>query len=147
MAPKKEVTMTVNLQVPAGKAAPGSSLGSILGPKGINIMEFCKQFNALKFDYEAGTPIPVQILVYKDKTFTLVTKQPPMPYLIKMEVGLGKGSSNTGKESVGKITVKQLENVAKKKLADLNTKDLKAAMEMVKGTALSMGLQVEGGEA
>jgi large subunit ribosomal protein L11 len=142
MAPRKEVTMTVNLQVPAGKAAPGSSLGSVLGPKGINIMEFCKQFNALKFDYEAGTPIPVQILVYKDKTFSLVTKQPPMPYLIKLETGVTKGSSSTGKENVGKITKKQLENVAKKKMSDLNTKDLDAAVEMVKGTALSMGLQV-----
>jgi large subunit ribosomal protein L11 len=142
MSIKKEVVMKVNLQVPAGKASPGSSLGSVLGPKGINIMEFCKQFNALKFDYEAGTPIPVQILVHKDKSFSLVTKQPPMTYLIKAEVGLEKGSSTTGKDFVGKITRKQLENVAKKKMADLNTKDLNAAVEMVKGSALSLGLQV-----
>jgi large subunit ribosomal protein L11 len=142
MAPKREVTMTVNLQVPAGKAAPGSSLGSVLGPKGINILEFCKQFNALKFDYEDGTPIPVKILVYKDKTFSLVTKQPPMSFLVMLEAGVKKGSSVTGKESVGKITIKQLENVAKKKLPDLNTKDINKAVEMVKGTALSMGLQV-----
>jgi large subunit ribosomal protein L11 len=105
-------------------------------------MEFCKQFNALKFDYEEGTPIPVQILLYKDKTFTLVTKQPPMPYLVMKEIGLKKGSSNTGKEHVGKITIKQLENVARKKISDLNTKDLNAATQMAKGTALSMGLQV-----
>jgi large subunit ribosomal protein L11 len=139
---KKEVIMVVKLQVPAGKASPGSSLGSVLGPKGINIMEFCKQFNALKFSYEEGTPIPVEILVHRDKSFTLVTKQPPMTYLIKSEIKMAKGSSNTGKEVVGKITTKQLENIAKKKMLDLNTDDLGAAVTMVRGSALSMGLQI-----
>jgi large subunit ribosomal protein L11 len=142
MATKKEVTMVVNLQVPAGKASPGSSLGSVLGPKGINIMEFCKQFNALKFEYEMGTPIPVKILVYKDKSFSLVTKEPPVTYLIKSEVGIEKGSSNTGKDFIGKIKKSQLVKIAKKKMVDLNTESLDAAVAMVKGSALSMGLEV-----
>jgi large subunit ribosomal protein L11 len=143
MAVKKEVIMVVKLQVPAGKASPGSSLGSVLGPKGINIMEFCKQFNALKFkDYDEGTPIPVEIRLYRDKSFTLVTKQPPMTYLIKSEIKLAKGSSNPGKDGVGEITTKQLENIARKKMPDLNTKDLKAAVNMVRGSALSMGLKI-----
>ncbi|MDR2760325.1 MAG: 50S ribosomal protein L11 [Rickettsiales bacterium] len=143
MAVKKEVIMTVKLQAPAGKASPGSSLGSVLGPKGINIMEFCKQFNALKFkEYDEGAPIPVEILVHKDKSFTLVTKQPPITYLIKLETKLAKGSQNPGKDAAGEITVKQLENVARKKMPDLNTKDLKAAVNMVRGSALSMGLKI-----
>ena len=100
-------------------------------------------FNALKFNYEAGTPIPVVISVYKDKSFTFITKEPPMTYLIKKAIGLAKGSSNTGKDVAGTITMKQIEEIAKSKMPDMNTKDLKACMEMVKGSALSMGLQVK----
>lgn len=142
MAPKKEIIATISLQVPVAKANPAPPIGPALGQRGVNIMDFCKQFNALKFNYEAGTPIPVVISVYKDKSFTFTTKEPPMTYLIKKEIGLQKGSSNTGKDIAGKITMKQIENVAKAKMPDMNTKDLKACMEMVKGSALSMGLQV-----
>lgn len=142
MAAKKEVIATVNLQVAAGKANPAPPIGTALGPRGVNIMEFCKQFNAMKFDYEVGTPIPVLITIYKDKSFTFVTKQPPMTFLIKNEIKLKSGSKNPGKEVAGTITMKQIENIAKKKIADMNTKDMKMAMEMVKGSALSMGLKV-----
>lgn len=143
MAVKKEVIAKINLQVPAEKANPAPPIGPALGQRGVNIMDFCKQFNAIKFNYEAGTPIPVEISVYKDKSFTFITKEPPMTYLIKKIVGISKGSSNTGKDSAGVITLKQIEEIAKKKMPDLNTKDLKAAMEMVKGSALSMGLQIK----
>ena len=142
MAPKKEVIATVNLQVAAGKANPAPPIGTALGPRGVNIMDFCKQFNAMKFDYEVGTPIPVLITIYKDKSFTFITKQPPMTFLIKNEIKLKSGSKNPGKDVAGTITMKQIENIAKKKIADMNTKDIKMAMEMVKGSALSMGLHV-----
>lgn len=143
MAVKKEVIAKINLQVPAEKANPAPPIGPALGQRGVNIMDFCKQFNAIKFNYEAGTPIPTIISVYKDKSFSFITKEPPITYLIKKEIGLQKGSSNTGKDVAGVITMKQIENIAKKKMADMNTKDLKACMEMVKGSALSMGLQVK----
>lgn len=143
MAPKKEIVAKICLQVPVAKANPAPPIGPALGQRGVNIMDFCKQFNALKFNYEAGTPIPVVISVYKDKSFTFITKEPPMTYLIKKAVGIQKGSSNTGKDVAGVITMKQMEEIAKAKMADMNTKDLKACMEMVKGSALSMGLQVK----
>lgn len=143
MAPKKEIVAKICLQVPVAKANPAPPIGPALGQRGVNIMDFCKQFNALKFNYEAGTPIPVVISVYKDKSFTFITKEPPMTYLIKKAVGIQKGSSNTGKDVAGVITMKQVEEIAKAKMADMNTKDLKACMEMVKGSALSMGLQVK----
>ncbi len=142
MAPKKEVIATIKLQVPVGKANPAPPIGPALGQKGVNIMEFCKQFNAVKFDYEMGTPIPVTISVYKDKSFTFTTKQPPMTYLIKDEIKLKSGSKAPGKDVAGKINMKQLENVAKKKLSDVNTKELEACVQMAKGSALSMGLEV-----
>lgn len=142
MAPKKEVVAKVSLQVPVAKANPAPPIGTALGPRGVNIMDFCKQFNAMKFNYPEGTPIPTVISIYKDKSFTFITKEPPMTYLIKSEIGLKKGSSSAGKDSVGTITMKQIENIAKKKVPDMNTKDLKACMEMVKGSALSMGLQI-----
>ena len=143
MAPKKEIVAKICLQVPVAKANPAPPIGPALGQRGVNIMDFCKQFNALKFNYEAGTPIPVVISVYKDKSFTFITKEPPMTYLIKKAVGIQKGSSNTGKDVAGVITMKQVEEIATAKMADMNTKDLKACMEMVKGSALSMGLQVK----
>lgn len=142
MAPKKEVIATINLQVPAGKANPAPPIGPALGQRGVNIMEFCKQFNAMKFDYEIGTPVPVIISVYKDKSFTFTTKQPPMTFLIKDEIKLKSGSKTPGKQVTGEITLAQVENVAKKKMVDMNTKDVKACMEMVKGSALSMGLEI-----
>ena len=105
-------------------------------------MEFCKQFNATKFEFEAGTPIPVTITAFKDKSFTFTTKNPPVSYLIMKEIGLAKGSSNPGKDSAGKITKAQIANVAKKKMADMNTTDLNACVQMVRGSAISMGLEI-----
>lgn len=139
---KKQVVDTISLQVPSGKANPAPPVGPALGQKGVNIMEFCKQFNALKFDYPMGSPIPVKISIYKDKSFTFETKQPPVSYLIKSEIGLKKGSIAPGKDSAGKINMQQLENVAKKKMVDMNSKDIKACVEMVKGSAISMGLEI-----
>ncbi len=139
---KKEILGLIKLQVPSGKANPSPPIGPALGQKGLNIMDFCKQFNALKFDYDLGTPIPVTITAYKDKSFTFITKNPPVSFLIMKEIGLAKGSSNPGKDVAGKINLKQIENVAKKKMVDMNTTDIKACMEMVKGSAISMGLEV-----
>ena len=138
----KEVLGLIKLQVPSGKANPAPPIGPALGQKGLNIMEFCKQFNALKFDYDIGTPIPVTIIAYKDKSFTFTTKSPPVSFLIKKEIKLTKGSSNPGKDSAGKITKTQIANVAKKKMVDMNATDLEACISMVAGSALSMGLEV-----
>ena len=142
MSKKKEAVGFIKLQVPSGKANPAPPIGPALGQKGLNIMEFCKEFNALKFDYPVGTPIPVTITAYKDRSFSFTTKQPPVSYLILSEMKLKKGSTNPGKEVAGKITIQQIENVAKKKMPDMNASDLAACMEMVKGSALSMGIEV-----
>lgn len=138
----KESIGIIKLQVPVGKANPAPPIGPALGQKGLNIMEFCKQFNAIKFDYQPGTPIPVTITAYKDKTFDFVTKNPPVSFLILQELGLKKGSAAPGKETAGKITKEQIANVAKKKIADMNALDLAACEEMVKGSAISMGLEI-----
>lgn len=142
MSKTKEVLGLIKLQVPVGKANPAPPIGPALGQKGLNIMEFCKQFNALKFDYEAGTPIPVTITAFKDKTFTFTTKNPPVSYLIMKEIKLAKGSSTPGKETAGKITMAQIKNVATKKMVDMNATDIDACVQMVRGSALSMGLEV-----
>ena len=145
MAPKKEkkeVIGVIKLQVPSTKANPAPPIGPALGQKGVNIMEFCKQFNELKFDYPAGTPIPTTITVYKDKSFIFETKQPPVIFLIMQETGIKKGSSSTGKGYIGKITIEQIKNIAQKKMVDMNADTLEAAMEMVKGSAISMGFEV-----
>ncbi len=139
---KKEVLGLIKLQVPVGKANPAPPIGPALGQKGLNIMEFCKQFNALKFDYEPSTPIPVTITAYKDKSFTFITKNPPVSYLIMKEIGLAKGSSAPGKDVAGKINMEQVRNVAKKKMVDMNASDIEACVKMVAGSALSMGLEV-----
>ncbi|MES2678152.1 MAG: 50S ribosomal protein L11 [Pseudomonadota bacterium] len=139
---KKEVLGLIKLQVPVGKANPAPPIGPALGQKGLNIMEFCKQFNAMKFDFEPGTPIPVTIIAYKDKSFTFTTKKPPVSYLIMQEIKLAKGSSNPGKDSAGKITKAQILAVAKKKMVDMNATDLEACAKMVSGSATSMGLEV-----
>jgi len=138
----KEILGIIKLQVPVGKANPAPPIGPALGQKGLNIMEFCKQFNALKFDFAPGTPIPTEITAYKDKSFDIKTKLPPVSFLIKQEISLKKGSGAPGKDSAGKINMNQIESVAKKKMADMNAIDLSACMEMVKGSALSMGLEV-----
>ena len=140
---KKELIGVIKLQVPAGKANPAPPIGPALGQKGLNIMEFCKEFNAIKFDFEPGTPIPVLINAYKDRTFDFITKTPPTSYLIMKELKLKKGSSAPGKDMMGKITKAQLEAVAKKKMKDMNGDDLEACVKMVAGTAIAMGLEPE----
>ena len=142
MSKNKESIGLIKLQVPSGKANPAPPIGPALGQKGLNIMEFCKQFNAMKFDYDIGTPIPVTITAFKDKSFTFTTKNPPVSFLIKSEIKLKKGSSNPGKETAGKINQEQIKNVAKKKMADMNASDLDACVQMVAGSAVSMGLEV-----
>jgi len=132
----------IKLQIPAGGANPAPPVGPALGQHGVNIMDFCKQFNEKTRKLEQGVPIPVVITVFEDRTFTFITKMPPMSALIKKAAGLAKGSGEPNKTKVGKMTLKQVEEVARQKLVDLNTKDVKQAMEMVKGTARSMGVDV-----
>ena len=142
-APKKEITGQVKLVIPAGKANPAPPVGPALGPHGINIMEFCKQFNA-QTQAMGDTLIPVVITIYKDRSFTFILKTPPASELIKKAAGIIKGSSTTGKETVGTLTMKQVEEIAKTKMPDLNTKSLEAAMKMIIGTAKSMGVEIRG---
>ena len=142
MAKVKAIKTQIKLQIPAGAANPAPPVGPALGQHGVNIMDFCKQFNEKTRKLEQGVPIPVVLTVYEDRTFTFITKMPPMAALIKKAAGLAKGSGVPNKEKVGKLTLKQVEEVAKIKLVDLNTKDVKRAMEMVKGTARSMGVDI-----
>jgi large subunit ribosomal protein L11 len=139
----KEVVGIIKLQVPVGKANPAPPIGPALGQKGLNIAEFCKQFNAIKFDFDIGTPIPVTISAYKDRSFSFITKLPPTSFLIKKVANLKKGSSTPGKESAGTIFADKLREVALKKMSDFNSKDLEACIRMVKGSAISMGLEVK----
>jgi large subunit ribosomal protein L11 len=139
---KKEILGIIKLEVPLGKANPAPPIGPALGQKGLNIMEFCKQFNALKLEYDQGTPIPVIITAYKDKSFTFITKNPPVSYLIKKSISLAKGSSNPGKDMVGKITKQQITEIAKKKMVDMNATSIESCISMIAGTAVSMGLEV-----
>ncbi|MEI7482990.1 MAG: 50S ribosomal protein L11 [Elusimicrobiota bacterium] len=142
MAKVKTVKTMIKLQIPAGAANPAPPVGPALGQHGVNIMDFCKQFNEKTRKLEQGIPIPVVITVFEDRTFTFITKMPPMAALIKKAAGLAKGSGEPNKTKVGKLTLKQVEEVARQKLVDLNTKDIKQAMEMVKGTARSMGVDI-----
>jgi large subunit ribosomal protein L11 len=133
------------LQVPAGSANPSPPIGPALGQHGLNIMEFCKQFNAQTQKMEKGLPTPVIITVYSDKSFTFIMKTPPATVLIKKAIGLEKGSSNPIKDKVGKISRKQLEEIAKVKMPDLNCHgDLEAAVRIIAGSARQMGVDVEG---
>ncbi len=138
---KKEVVTQVKLQIPAGKANPAPPVGPALGPHGVNIMEFCKQFNA-RTQAMGDTIIPVVITIYSDRSFTFITKTPPASELIKKAAGIIKGSSTPNKEKVGKITTAQLREIAKTKLPDLNTSSIEVAMEIIKGTARSMGVEI-----
>jgi len=139
----KKVTDYVKLQIPAGKATPAPPVGTALGPKGINIMDFCKAFNAkTSAKDQEGLIIPVVITIYSDRSFTFITKTPPVPVLIKRAVNLAKGSAEPHKTKVGKITLKQVEEIAKLKMPDLNCFELEAAMRSVEGTARSMGVDV-----
>jgi large subunit ribosomal protein L11 len=140
----KKVTAYVKLQVAAGSANPSPPVGPALGQHGVNIMEFCKQFNAQTQKLEKGIPIPVIITVYSDKSFTFITKTPPVTVLIKKAIGLESGSGVPNKTKVGKINRKQLEEIAKVKMPDLNCHDIDAAVRMIAGSARQMGVDVEG---
>ena len=137
----KKITGFIKLQVPAGAANPSPPIGPALGQKGLNIMEFCKAFNAQTQD-KKGYIIPVVITVYADRSFSFVTKTPPTPDLLKKALKLEKGSGEPNRKKVGKVTQAQIEEIAKMKMPDLNTNDLAAAMRMVAGTAKSMGLEI-----
>ena len=138
----KKISGYIKLQVPAGTANPSPPLGSALGQRGVNIMEFCKAFNAATDGMEKGTPTPTIITVFADKSFSFVTKTPPATYLIKKVLGLKSGSKEPGKVSAGKITRKQLEEVATLKMADLNANDMDAAVKIIAGSATAMGLEI-----
>lgn len=139
----KKVIALVKLQIPAGKATPAPPVGTALGPHGVNIMQFTKEFNAKTQD-QAGMIIPVVLTVYQDRSFTFITKTPPAAILIKKALGLDSASGEPNKKKVGKLTKAQLEEIAKVKMPDLNAASLEAAMSMVAGTARSMGVEVEG---
>lgn len=138
----KKIVGYVKLQVPAGKANPSPPIGPALGQRGLNIMEFVKAFNAKTADMEVGMPVPVVITAYADRTFTFVTKTPPMTYFLKKAAGVDKGSATTGKGFIGKVTVEQCREIGAKKMVDLNAADVEAAARMVIGSARSMGLEV-----
>jgi large subunit ribosomal protein L11 len=139
----KKVTKVIKAQAKGGQANPAPPLGPVLGQAGINIQEFCTKFNEKTKD-KMGQVIPVEITVYEDRSFTFVMKQPPMSYLILQKLGKEKGSGTPNKEKIGTITMKQVEEIAKQKLPDLNTTELASAMNMVIGTAKNMGVLVEG---
>ncbi|MGE4313536.1 MAG: 50S ribosomal protein L11 [Pseudobdellovibrionaceae bacterium] len=138
----KKISGYINLQIPAGQAKPAPPVGPALGQHGVNIMEFCKAFNADTEKLEAGMPIPVVITVYEDRSFSYITKTPPASYLIMKAIKLKKGASNPSKETVGTITQKQLKEIAEIKGKDLNANDTAAAIKIIAGTARSMGVEV-----
>ena len=140
----KKVQALVKLQIAAGKATPAPPIGPALGQQGVNIMEFCKQFNAATQKLEKGLPIPTVITVYSDRSFTFVMKSPPAAVLIRKAVGIEKGSGTPNTAKVGKISRKQLEEIAKAKTADLTAADLDSAVRTIAGSARSMGVDVEG---
>ncbi|SKA24546.1 LSU ribosomal protein L11P [Trichlorobacter thiogenes] len=137
----KKITGYIKLQIPAGKANPSPPIGPALGQHGVNIMEFCKAFNA-KTQADEGTITPVVITVYADRSFSFITKTPPVPVLIKKTIGIESGSSVPNKTKVGKLTKAQVEEIAKKKMPDLNAASVEAAMRTVEGTARSMGVDI-----
>jgi large subunit ribosomal protein L11 len=138
----KEVMGLIKLQIPAGQATPSPPVGPALGQHGVNIMEFCKSFNS-KTQGQEGSIIPVVIEVYKDRSFSFITKSPPASALLKQAAGIAKGSSNPSKEIVGKVTEEQVREIAGIKMKDLNAEDVDAAMQIIRGSAKSMGLKVE----
>ena len=140
----RKIENYIKLQVPAGQANPSPPVGPALGQHGVNIMEFCKAFNAQTQGLEAGMPVPVVISVYSDRSFTFVTKTPPAAVLLKKAAGIKKGSGTPNSNKVGKVSRAQLEEIAKLKEPDLNAADLDAAVRIIAGSARSMGLEVEG---
>ncbi len=140
----KKITGYIKLQIPAGKANPAPPIGPALGQHGVNIMEFCKAFNAKTQNDDPDMKIPVVITVYADRSFTFETKTPPAADLIRKAIGLAKGSATANKVKVGTISAAQIEEIAKKKMTDLNTTNLEAAIHTISGTAKSMGVTIEG---
>lgn len=138
----KKIQTTVKLQLPAAKATPAPPVGTALGPHGVNIMDFCKQFNAKTAKEPEGMVIPVLVTIYSDRTFTFILKTPPASELLKRAAGIVKGSAEPNRNKVGKVTKKQVEDIAKIKLVDLNTASLDAAMRTIMGTARNMGIEV-----
>ena len=138
----KKIDGYIKLQVSAGEAKPAPPIGPALGQRGVNIMEFCKQFNAATQEMEKGTPLPTVITVYSDKSFSFITKTPPATFFIKKALGLKSGSKTPGKASAGTITRAQLIEIAGQKMKDLNANDVEAAAKIIEGSARSMGLQV-----
>jgi large subunit ribosomal protein L11 len=138
---KKRVAAIVKIQIPAGAATPAPPVGTALGPHGVNIMDFCKMYNA-QTEAQRGTIIPVEITIFEDRSFTFITKTPPTAVLIRDAAKLEKGSQTAGREQVGTITEKQLEEIANIKMPDLNANDIEAAKKQVAGTARSMGIKV-----
>lgn len=140
----KKVEAYIKLQVPAGQANPSPPVGPALGQHGVNIMEFCKAFNAKTQSMESGMPIPVVISVYADRSFTFTTKTPPASFLLKKAAGIQKGSGTPNTDKVGKVTRAQLEEIATAKMVDLNALDMDAAVRIIAGSARSAGIEVEG---
>jgi large subunit ribosomal protein L11 len=138
----KKVAGYLKLQVPAGSATPSPPIGPALGQRGINIMEFCKSFNAQSQEMEKGSPVPVEITYYQDKSFTFKMKTPPVSYFLKKAANVPKGSGVPGRGPIGSVSKAQVRDIAEKKIKDLNAVDVEAAMRMVEGSARSMGLQV-----
>ena len=139
----KKIDGYIKLQIPAGKANPSPPVGTALGPRGLNIMEFCKQFNAATQSLEPGMPIPVVITCFSDRSFSFVTKTPPASFFLLKAAGIEKGSTTTGRGGpVGKVTMTQIRKIAEQKMPDLNANDIDAAAQMIKGSARSMGLEV-----
>ena len=138
----KKIEGYLKMQVPAGGASPSPPIGPALGQRGLNIMEFCKAFNAKTQEMEANMPIPIIVTIFEDKSFTFEIKTPPAPYFLKKAAKLGKGGSAPGREIAGSVTMAQCREIAEQKLKDLNTTDLDEAQKMIAGTARSMGLEV-----
>ena len=138
----KKVTGFIKLQIPAGRANPAPPVGPALGQHGVNIMEFCKQFNARTQQMESGLIIPVEITVYQDRSFTFITKTPPAAVLLKKAAGVEKGSASSNRDKVAQVTRRQVRDIAELKMPDLNAASVESAMRMVEGTARSMGIQV-----
>jgi len=140
---KKKLAAIVKIQIPAGQATPAPPVGTALGPHGLNIMDFCKAYNAAT-ESQRGQIVPVEISVYEDRSFTFITKTPPTPFLLREAAGLEKGSGNPLRDKVGSVTRDQVKKIAETKLPDLNAIDIDGAMAQVEGTARSMGIEVKG---
>jgi len=140
--PKKKINGYINLIIPAGAANPSPPIGPALGQQGVNIMEFCKAFNAKTEKMEKGMPIPVKITVFEDRSFDFILKTPPASYFLKKAAKVQKGSGTTGKEVIGQVRMSQVRKIAEEKMADLNANDLDAASKIIAGTARSMGIEV-----